>query len=136
MVLRSCNSLLQLQPFQSSSFELLYSSLFFGLSSYLFPVSSFHLQPGRVVCLAILANLIGDGLQQELLSAPTLNSILDMAVQSSLNFLDMLRTYRTFNVVTRTELKPSVYLVLRFSGLWIEDPHKIASEMLYMYTHE
>ena len=99
-------------------------------------MSAFNLQPGCVVRLAILANLVGDGLQQELLSALTLNSILDMAVQSSCKFLDMLHTYKTLYAVTRTELKLSVSLVLRFSGLWIEDPLKIAPEMLYMYTHK
>ena len=96
-------------------------------------MSAFNLQPGCVVCLAILANLVGDGMKQELLSAATLNSTLDMAVQSSCKFLDMLHTYRTLYAVTRMELKSSVYLILHFSGLWIEDPHKISPEMLYMY---
>ena len=99
-------------------------------------MSSFHLQLGHVVCLAILANLVGDGMKHELLLAATLNSTLDMVVQSSCKFLDMLHTYKTLYVVTRTELKLPVSLVLLFSCLWIEDPHKIAPDLLYMYTRK
>ena len=64
-------------------------------------MSSFNLQPGRVGRIAILANLVGDKLKQEVLSAATLNSILGMAAQPSCKFLDMLQTYRTMYVVRR-----------------------------------
>ena len=115
--------------------------------SYFFPLelqvqvwSSFgtlvRLRHGFEVLQITVANLVGDGMKQELLSAATLNSTLDMAVQSSCKFSDMLHTYKTLYVVTQTELKPHVSLVSRFSSLWIEDPHKIAAKMLYMYTHK
>ena len=91
-------------------------------------MSSFNLQPGRVVRPAILANLVGDGSKQELLSAATLNSILDTAVQSSCKFLDMPQAYIICGKTK--ELKPSVSLVSRFSGFWIEDPHKSVWEQL------
>jgi len=49
-------------------------------------VSSFNLQPGRVGRIAILANLVGDKLKQEVLSAATLNSILGTITGASYKF--------------------------------------------------